>query len=122
MSQWTLEHTNRYKSCSDRYKRRHPNELIAVSKNLQIFIEELEQGISPLFVKKGFIHHEPNGIKAISQKGGYGRGLAETRLYIYGDTTTNILYLLCIGDKKSQKRDIKYCQDEVEKIKRRQNG
>lgn len=118
MAQWEIEITAKYQSCFTEYEKKHPRELLAVSNNLEIFIDEIERGIPPFAVRKGFIHNESDGIRAISQKGGYGRGLAETRLYIYGDIETNILHLLCIGGKRSQNRDIRYCRAEVVKITR----
>lgn len=55
------------------------------------------------------------GIVAIEQKGG-GKNLAETRLYVYPDVDAEILYLFTIGDKKSQKTDVKTCQGYVEQL------
>ena len=84
---------------------------------MQRFVELINSGISPLQVK-GFIRTEPDGIRAIDQKGGHGQGLAATRLYIYCDTKTNILHLLCIGGKQRQNEDIQYCKKEAGKIKK----
>ena len=54
---------------------------------------------------------------AIGQEGGYGKGLAKTRLYTYPDAGSKTLYLLCIGGEKGQSQDIQYCREQVRKIK-----
>ncbi len=121
MIAWHKSTTIRYESRSETYSKNHPDELFAVTQNLQLYLEEIELGKDPLKVKKGFIRIEPNGIRAISQSGGYKKKLAKTRLYTYCDTRTNTLYLLCIGGENGQGKDIEYCKKEVEKI-RRTNG
>ncbi len=63
----------------------------------------------------GFVHDEPKGIKAIDQKGA-GAGVKQTRLYIFPDNTTNTVHLIIVGDKKSQKADIKYATDFVDNL------
>lgn len=55
-------------------------------------------------IKHGFMHDEGQGAIAIDQKGG-GKNLAQTRLYIFPDTEAEILHLITIGDKRSQKKD-----------------
>ena len=118
MSSWKLNHTKRYQTRLKRYKRRHPREFSAIIKNLERFINAIElTGISPYKVKIGFVRGEPNGIIRISQKGGYGQGLSETRLYVYPDTAAKTLYLLCIGGKTGQPQDIQYCRKEVRRIR-----
>jgi hypothetical protein len=67
-------------------------------------------------VRGGFIHDEPDGIKAIDQKGGGQKmKLQQTRLYVYPDITNRILYLLTIGDKGTQRDDINLCREFVRK-------
>lgn len=117
MALWELEDTARYRTRFKKYEKNHPRELDAVLDNLQRFFSLINSGTSPLMVRVGFIHRVPNGIRAIDQKG--GPGLAETRLYVYGDTKTNILYLLCIGGKKGQNKDIQYSKKEVARIKKK---
>ena len=118
MATWKLESTERYRARFKTYEKNHPRELGAVLDNLQRFVDLINSGISPLRAKVGFIHKEPDGIRAIDQKGGHGQGLVATRLYIYCDTKTNILHLLCIGGKKRQNEDIQYCKKEAGRIKK----
>jgi hypothetical protein len=44
--------------------------------------------------------------------------LQQTRLYVYPDIQDKSLYLLAIGDKNSQKKDIQFCIDTVKQIKK----
>ena len=63
----------------------------------------------------GFLHAEPSGVIAIDQTGGVK--LAATRLYVYLEVETETLYLLTLGDKSTQKDDIKDCKSFVKQIK-----
>ena len=60
-------------------------------------------------VQAGFLHAEPSGVLAIDQKGG-GGNLQETRMYIYADQASNVLYLITIGNKSEQASDIEFCK------------
>ena len=71
----------------------------------------------PRIIKFGFIHHEPQGVKAIDQKGG-GRDLKQIRLYTYAQLSENTLHLITIGDKGSQKPDIQICRNFVSGIRK----
>jgi hypothetical protein len=60
-------------------------------------------------VQGGYLHHEPEGVVAVDQKG-LGANLQETRMYTYADDKKKIIYLLKIGNKDSQHSDIEYCK------------
>lgn len=114
-----MEQTEKFKRESTLYKKNFPDELTAVLVNLERYFKTLQNLGNPLRINAGFIHNEPSGIKAIDQKGGCRRGkLRQTRLYLFPDQTTRTLYLLAIGDKKSQRRDIEMCRKEVSRIKK----
>lgn len=69
-------------------------------------------------VRTGYLHFEPDGIKAIDQKGGGKKiKLQQTRLYIYPDIKTKKIFLLAIGTKTNQNEDINKCRKIVKKIK-----
>jgi hypothetical protein len=104
---------NRFK----RFEKKHLKEAEAVLNNLDTYFKTLESGVNPVNVNAGFIHHEPEGIKAIDQKGGKGQ-LMQTRLYIYPDAATMILHVISIGTKVDQKSDIKECQDYIRPLKK----
>ncbi len=58
---------------------------------------------------------------AINQKGG-GKSLAQTRLYAYPEVASETLYVITLGDKRSQKDDIKTCQGFVEQLRKETQG
>ena len=119
MLNWNIEFTDEFARALKRYQKKRPNELSAVLNNLDTYFETLKLVGTPLQVKAGFIHNEPNGIIAVDQKGGGQKGtLKQTRLYVFPDTEKGILHLLTIGDKQSQKQDIKNCREKVIRIKR----
>jgi hypothetical protein len=70
-----------------------------------------------LQVKLGFVHDEPDGIKAIDQRGVLKMKLRESRLYVFPEVLGKILYLLTIGDKRSQGEDIQFCREYVRSLK-----
>lgn len=117
MEPWFIEDTEVYQRRHSEYEKKHHNELVAVADNLDTYFKTLNRLGHPLQVKAGFIHNEPDGIKAIDQKGGGQKvKLQQTRLYIYPDIDTRTVYLLTIGDKTSQREDIKFCRDYVKKV------
>jgi hypothetical protein len=91
--------------------------LAAVLDNLDTYHKALIGGTKPkqataLF---GFIHAEPFDVVAVTEKG-QGPALAATRPYVYPDSERDTLYLITLGDKKSQRDDIKVCKDFVAKL------
>jgi hypothetical protein len=93
--------------------------------NLDTYFNTLKAGLLPINIKAGFIHKEPNGVKAIDQKGPKKPGMGkpkEARLYIFPDPDTNILHLITIGDKNSQQADITDCRDFFKDLKNNKGG
>ena len=118
MADWHLEHADKYFRDHGYYEKKHPHELAAVLGNLDTYFKALKVSASPLQVTGGFIHHESDGIKAIDQKGSASKvKLQQTRLYIYPDQGTSTLHVLTIGDKTSQRDDIKVCREFVKKLR-----
>ena len=122
MDHWDIQETDKFARDKKRYFKKQKNELIATLNNLETYYRTLQKLGNPLQVKAGFIHVEPNGIKAIDQSGseevlGKKIKLRQTRLYVYPETDTKILHLLKIGDKNSQEDDIKLCRDYVKDIR-----
>ena len=119
MNSWLLFPTEQYTRDLKQYAKKHPYEYVAIAANLGTYYDTLKNVNNPLQVKSGFIHKESDGIKAIDRKGGYKKVKpAETRLYIHPDVETKTLYLLKIGDKNSQKKDMRYCREHVKKIRK----
>ena len=106
---WAQRTTDAYERDAKRYDKKHPRELAAVHENLRQYFESLQSGIHPMQVKAGYLHPEPQGVVAIDQKG-RGKSLAETRLYVFPDVDSETLFLIALGDKRSQKDDIQTCR------------
>lgn len=118
MAKWKLTPSEKYLSRYGVYEKKHPRELRAVLSNLSSFQTLLDSGVPLPQVTFGWLHREPKGIKAITEKGGHGRGLKATRLYLYPDDANNEIHLITIGDKKTQKGDINFCKKFVEDLRR----
>ena len=118
MAEWAVEITGRYDRDYKYYSKKHPDELTAVLDNLDTYLMLLHACASPLQATAGFIHNEPDGMKAIDQKGSKSRNkLQQTRLYTYAHHEKNILYLLGIGGKSRQGEDIQRCREFVHLIR-----
>lgn len=115
MSDWTLEPTDPFSRNLKWYAKKRPRELQAVLDNLDTFHEALNAGALPQQVRVGFIHPEPQGILAVDQKGG-GANLQQTRLYMFPWVPTKTIYLLALGDKRSQSDDIRLCRQTVDEL------
>jgi hypothetical protein len=107
---WTATETESYQIRQRRYVKKRPRELAAVLDNLDTFFRALSEGVKPTQAKAsfGFIHKENLGVVSIDQRGG-GPNLAQTRLYVYPDEKKEVLYLITLGDKASQRDDISTC-------------
>jgi hypothetical protein len=109
-----LMKTEDYERCLKWYSKKKPRELTSVLSNLEILVRSLAGGkpIKPFVY--GFLASEPDGVVRIAEGG--NAGMAATRLYVYHETTTDTLYLLTIGDKRSQAKDIHYCSRVVREL------
>lgn len=118
---WESQPTDVFERKVKRAAKDRPKEVAYVNKNLQTYFVALVDGVNPMQIVKAysFVHNERNGIYAIDQKGG-PKNLAEIRLYLFPHVPSKTLYLLTIGDKNSQSRDINECRDMVEEINTRE--
>jgi len=122
MLNWTLRITDKYERKHKHYEKKNPEILSALANNLNCYHDSLKKNILPQNITAGFIHSKyPHGIKSIDQSGGE-RKLKEARLYIYPDTDEEVLYLLTIGDKKSQPGDVKICNAYVKDLNKKKKG
>ena len=117
MARWILEESAFFAGKFRRYRKKHPNETAAVLNNLDTYVRTLDLGVRPALIQGGFIHREPQGVVAIDQRGGAGK-LRQTRLYIYAYAKETLLYLITIGDKNSQKQDLKLCRKFMNDLRR----
>ena len=104
---WTLLPEVEYEKRARKWPKKHQREFVAMHDNLDTFLGALSRGAKLEQIGFGFVHNEPQGILAIDQKGG-GAGLKETRLYIYPVRESQVIHLITIGDKNTQKADIQY--------------
>jgi hypothetical protein len=116
---WKLVTTDEYERRQRTYLKKHPRELQAVLDNLDTYFESLKTGTKALQIKHGFLHNEGQGVVAIDQKGG-GSNLAQTRLYVYPSEEEEILYLLTLGDKGSQREDIRTSHGHVGQLRKKE--
>jgi hypothetical protein len=121
MSFWNIEPTDKFLRKYKLFENKYPSQLIAMWNNLDTYMKVLQKTDNPLVITGGYIHPEGQGIVAIDQTKAEVK-LKETRLYVYPDTRTKNLFLLIIGDKRTQKDDIQYAKKCVKKIRESGNG
>jgi hypothetical protein len=114
---WKIERSDFFESRFKRFQKKHENEAKSVMVNLQTYLTSLSVSKHSLTVKHGFLHNEPDGIKAVDQRGGEGN-LMETRVYVYPEDETQTLHVMSIGTKQDQNSDIQECRDYVASIKK----
>lgn len=114
---WSIQKSKFFDSRFKRFQKKHSEEALAVLNNLDSYFKTLCDGVNPLNIKAGFIHHEPIGIKALDQKGGKGN-LMQSRLYVYPDVSTQILHVISIGTKVDQRGDINECKTYIDPLKK----
>jgi hypothetical protein len=112
---WRVVETDDYARQSKWYSRKKRREFAAVVTNLGEFLQYLQHGNLPRPFAYGFLHDEPAGVIAIDQRGAPTK-LAATRLYIYAYVERETVYLLTIGDKRTQSDDILFCKHLVDTI------
>jgi len=114
---WSIETSDRWEKDQKWYEKKRPDELAAVLNNLQKYLSYLNKMPNSKTVHAGFMHPEPMGMVAIDQRGSRGN-LQETRLYTFADDEKKVLYLITIGNKDEQSRDIELGKNFVEILKR----
>ena len=88
--------------------RKNLDRTLALLDTMDIPIHQLARGFGPLKCEFGDVFR-------VNQQG-KGAGLAQLRLYFRVDKQERELYLLCLGIKRSQPKDIQYCKKEIKKI------
>lgn len=117
-TQWMLEPTDSFKRDERRYKKKHPHEYDAIMVNLDKYFCVLQKSNYTHFITMNYLHPEPDGVIAIDQKGKSKYRLQQTRLYAYPDSSKKVLFLLAIGSKSGQSRDVNNCRKMVREIKK----
>lgn len=117
MEDWKLELSEIFESRFKKFQKKHTIEAQSMLNNLDTYLSVLNEGVNPINIKAGFLHNEPDGIKAIDQKGGKGK-LRQSRLYIYPDIRTKTVHVISVGDKSTQRRDINECRHYIKPLKK----
>jgi putative component of toxin-antitoxin plasmid stabilization module len=112
---WRVQPETEYEKRAGRWPKKHQREWAAVHNNLRAYLKALSSGAKVEQTRYGFMHFEPRGVIAIDQKRG-GVGLKETRLYVYVNKPLEIIHLITIGDKSTQKTDIQYACEFVSRL------
>ena len=115
---WDIERTDEFERRFKRYEKKHPRELTAVLANLNRLQAGLRAGANPRNLPFGFLHREQRGVLAVDQKGG-GKSLAQTRLYLYLEIVDQVIHLITLGDKTTQKDDVKTAANYAEALNER---
>lgn len=108
-----------------KYEKKHEVEAQNAYENHKTYLGSLRQGTNPMQITAGWIRLETSGSiavtekgPAITEKGSIKTKPNPTRLYMYPDTKTKTLWLITIGDKKSQSRtDMPYVEKFIKQIR-----
>src|SRR5437879_3421061 len=107
---WTVKVSDEYERRLKRYGKNRPQETKFTLGNLELFLSALNAGASSRNVRVGFVHAEPGGVLAITERGA-GKNAVPLRLYVYPDDANQTLYVITLGDKRSQDDDIQFCKN-----------
>lgn len=114
--QWTYCKSGEYEKRLKAFSKTHRAETQNCVANFNRYFDELNAGHKPQHISRGFLHSEQAGVLAIDQSGPHQTKLKALRLYVYPDEATATLYVLTIGDKSTQKDDVKRCAVEVRSL------
>jgi hypothetical protein len=113
--EWRLVPTDLYVRRRADFEKKRPLQLRAVERNLVRYQAMLlEQAIARL-ISAHFIHPEGRGVASLSEKG-FKPKQPPTRLYLYPAQDSKTVYLITIGDKRTQRTDIQDCYDFIETL------
>src|SRR6266481_3375756 len=112
---WKLVRTDLFERRFEEYQKKHKPQLKAVLANLERYNDYLEAAPFARLISAHFIHPEGGGVIALDEKG-YKPKQPPTRLYVYPQQNSKTLYLITVGDKRSQKEDIKDCHQFIDSL------
>ena len=119
---WQIEKAIGFESRFKKFSKKHEIEASAALSNLQTYLAVLKETDNLQSANElPFIHAEPEGMVAIDQRGATVDRkkvkMKATRLYVYAAVINQTVHLLGIGDKDSQKQDIRIFRKKVKRIK-----
>jgi hypothetical protein len=104
--EWEIDISLASKSAFKSFKKQHEREFVSCFANLNKIVTALNSGkkVAALANNPAFFRPEGMGVFRIGQT---GVGSAkESRLYVYPDEKSSIVYVLAIGTKETQNKDI----------------
>ena len=114
---WKMVRTDLFDRRFGEYQKNHKPQLKAVLQNLERYDHYLEVAPIARLISAHFVHPEGRGLVALTEKG-YKPKQPPTRLYVYPQQNSKTLYLITIGNKHSQKEDIKDCYRFIDSLSR----
>ncbi len=112
---WQIEDRYALLGKFSKFAKNHPDENASVFNNLHKILRLLDGGGKIGGFHVGFFRSEGEGVYRIGQTG--VAGALESRLYVYPDQESKLMYILTIGDKDSQPNDINDSHNIVREIK-----
>jgi hypothetical protein len=101
---WTVSAEHASENQFRKFGKRHPDELASMASNLETVVAALNRGVNLKQVTYGFWRAEKARVYRIAQTG--LRGAKESRLYVFPDVGRQVMYILGVGTKESQRRDV----------------
>lgn len=95
----------------------HRKEAASCFANFKKILSILKDGNKLTEFKVGFFRPEGNGLYRIGQT--KVKDSKEVRIYVYPDTENEIIYILSMGTKESQQKDIREAKKKIATIKKR---
>jgi hypothetical protein len=115
IEQWQLVPTDLFVRRQEEFAKKRPKQLAAVLRNLARYREMIVHQPIARLISANFIHPEKKGIVALTQQG-FRPQQPPTRLYLYPAQDSKTLYLITIGDKRTQGEDIQDCYQFLESL------
>lgn len=119
--EWIIEYTDGFESRFKKHSRKYPGETARAFEHLLAYLDDLNKGINPLQMHGRGVRREPNGSISFDESGG-GSDPHPTRLYAFPDQENEILWVITIGDKNTQKRrDIPDCRSFIKTLRKKRD-
>jgi|AntAceMinimDraft_9_1070365.scaffolds.fasta_scaffold16434_3 hypothetical protein len=112
---WYIKDAEASRSSFKKLNKNHQKEYVACFVNLDKILTVLNSGSKIGGFKVGFFRSEGSGLYRIGQTG--VKASKEVRLYVYPESEDEIMYILSIGTKETQKNDINEAKRKIKKIK-----
>lgn len=107
---WKIETTAGWKNSALHFGAQYPEEMAALLRNLTHYLAQLKAAKSHKHVQALYLEFRESGIVSINQNG-MEDGLVNSRMYVFPDESTRILYLLCVGAETKKDSDLEYCKE-----------